>query len=255
MNADGSGVTQLTHGNSFADHPRMTADGRYVVYESRKGGNWEIRRIGIDGTGEVNLTRSRATDRFPAVSPNGRLVAFSSNRGTSGTHIWVMSVQGRVLKRVTVRRGNQFEPAWAPAGGRLAYVSGTLSAGTNIWTVLANGTGDRRLTAVRADEQLNPSWSPDARSIVYGDCLVSNTGACTLSVMPLGGSAVDISPLRTPLLDTFDGGYSRLWQPWQFGTGATNTEANGKLTTTLTADSTQAASTTTSKRTGATVAA
>ena len=76
MNADGSAVAQVTHDSAFADHPRMTADGRSIVYESRKGGNWEIRRIGIDGGGEVNLTRNRATERFPAVSPNGRLVAF-----------------------------------------------------------------------------------------------------------------------------------------------------------------------------------
>ena len=228
MNADGSAVTQLTHDSSFADHPRMTADGRYVVYESKKGGNWEIRRIGVDGSGEVDLTRNRASDRYPATSPNGRLVAFSSNRGTSGTHIWVMNIKGSALKQVTVRRGNQFEPAWAPAGGRLAYVSGTLSAGTNIWTVLANGKGNRRLTTLQSDEQLNPSWSPDGRSIVYENCTVSNTGGCTLSVMPLGGNPLDISPLRTPFLDTFDGGDGKLWQSFQNGTGATNTEANGQ---------------------------
>jgi Tol biopolymer transport system component len=239
MNADGSAVTQLTHDSSFADHPRMTADGRYVVYESKKGGNWEIRRIGVDGSGEVDLTSNHASDRYPATSPSGRLIAFSSNRGTSGTHIWVMNIKGSALKQVTVRKGNQFEPAWAPAGGRLAYVSGTLSTGTNIWTVLANGKGNRRLTTPQSDEQLNPSWSPDGRSIVYENCTVSNTGGCTLSVMPLGGNPLDISPLRTPFLDTFDGGDGRLWQTFQNGTGASNTEASGQLTTTLAADSVQ----------------
>ena len=182
MGADGSGVAQVTHDGSFADHPRFTADGRSIVYESKKGGNWEIRRIGADGGGEVNLTRNRASDRYPAVSPNGRLVAFASNRGTSGTHIWVMNIQGGALKQVTLRKGNQFNPTWAPAGGRLAYVSGTLAAGTNIRTVLANGKGDHALTALHADEQVNPSWSPDAHSIVYEDCQASNTTACTLSV-------------------------------------------------------------------------
>jgi len=237
MNADGSGVAQLTHDGSFADHPHMSADGRYVVFESKKGGNWEIRRIGSDGSGEVDLTRNRANDRFPAVSPNGRLVAFSSNRGSTGTHIWVSNIQGAALKQVTVRKGNQFDPAWAPAGGRLAYVSGTLSAGTNIRTVLANGKGDRQLTALHADEQVNPSWSPDAHSLVYENCLASNTVACTLSVLPLGGSPVDISALRAPFLDTFDGGEGRFWQQFQNGTGATTSEANGKITTTLAADS------------------
>lgn len=239
MNADGSGVVQVTHDGSFADHPRFTADGRSVVYESKKGGNWEIRRIGADGGGGVNLTRNHASDRYPAVSPNGRLVAFASNRGTTGTHIWVMSIQGSSLKQVTERKGNQFEPAWAPSGGRLAYTSGTLSAGTNIRTVLANGKGDRQLTALHSDEELSPSWSPDAHSIAYEDCVASNTIGCTLSVMPLGGSAVGISALRAPFLDTFDGGDARFWQQFLNGTGATNIEASGKLTTTFAADSAQ----------------
>ena len=200
MNADGSGVVQVTHDGAYADDPRFTADGHSVVYESKNGGNWEIRRVGVDGSGEVNLTRNRASDRYPAVSPNGRLVAFSSNRGSTGTHIWVMNIQGGALKQVTVRKGNQFEPAWAPSGGRLAYVSGTLRAGTNLWTVLANGKGDRALTALHADEQLNPSWSPDGHSIVYQDCGFESAAPCTLSVMPLQGKPVDISPLRAPYI-------------------------------------------------------
>jgi Tol biopolymer transport system component len=239
MNADGSGVAQVTQDGSFADHPRFTADGRTIVYEAKAGGNWEIRRIGADGGGEVNLTRNHASDRYPAVSPNGRLVAFASNRGGRGTHIWVMTIQGGALKQVTLRAGNQFDPTWAPAGGRLAYVSGSLATGTNIRTVLANGKGDHALTALHADDQVNPSWSPDARSIVYETCLIGNTIACTLWVMPLGGSAVGISSLRAPWLDTFDGGDGGFWQQFPNGTGATNIEASGKLTTMLAADSVQ----------------
>jgi hypothetical protein len=233
MGADGSGVAQVTHDGSFADHPRFTADGRTVVYESKKGGNWEIRRIGVDGGGEVNLTRNRASDRYPAVSANGRLVAFASNRGASGTHIWVMNVQGGALKQVTLRKGNQFNPTWAPAGGRLAYVSGTLAAGTNIRTVLANGKGDHPLTALHADEQVNPSWSPDGHSIAYENCLVGNTTACTLSVMPLGGSPVNISPLKAPLLDTFDTGHDGLGALLLDAGGAQTVESDGKVVVTI----------------------
>jgi hypothetical protein len=87
--------------------------------------------------------------------------------------------------------------------------------------------------------QVNVSWSPDGRSLVYQDCQVSNEIACTLSVMPLGGSAVGISSLRAPLLDTFDTGNGRFWQPIQSGTGASSSEAGGKLTTTIRADATQ----------------
>jgi TolB protein len=240
MNADGSGVVQLTHDASFADAPRFSADGRYIVYESRKGGNWEIRRIGTDGSGEVDLTRNRASDRYPATSPNGRLVAFASNRGSRGTHIWVMNIRAGAPRQVTLRQGNQIDPAWAPAGGRLAYVSGALTAGTNIRTVLANGKGDRPLTALDGDVQRTPSWAPDGHSIVFQQCaLGGGGGTCTLSTMPLGGTVVDISALRAPFVDTFDVGDGKLWQAFQEGTGAANTEVDGKLVTTVRADATQ----------------
>ena len=73
MNADGSGVVQVTRDGAYADDPRFTADGRFIVYESQVGGNWDIRRVGVDGSGEVDLTINPASDRYPAISPNGRL--------------------------------------------------------------------------------------------------------------------------------------------------------------------------------------
>jgi hypothetical protein len=103
--------------------------------------------------------------------------------------------------------------------------------------VLANGTGARRLTTQHDGAELNPSWSPDAHSIVYQDCSPGNLSGCTLSVQALGASPVDISQLRAPLLETFDTRNGDFWQSGGNGTGATNSEANGKLTTTLAADS------------------
>jgi hypothetical protein len=238
MNADGSGVTQVTHDAAYDDDPHFSADGRFIVYESKRGGNWEIRRINPDGSGELNLTKNRATDRSPTTSPNGRLVAFSSNRGNNGTHIWVMTIQGHALKQVTLGKGSQIEPAWAPSGGRIAYVSGTLSNGTNIWSVLASGKSARQLTRLPGGNELSPAWSPDARSIVFDQCPFGNA-ACTLSVQPLGGAASDISGLKAPLLDTFDGSDTQFWQSFPSGTGASNSEANDTLTTTLAANSAQ----------------
>ncbi len=159
MNADGSGVLRLTRDAAYADDPRFTADGRFIVYESRIGGNWEIRRIGVDGSGEVDLTHDRASDRSPTTSPNGRLVAFSSNRGTTGTHVWVMNIQGKALRRVTTAKGSQTEPSWAPVGGRLAYVAGVLDAGTSIWTSPASITlGANSATDRFVHQEVKIAW-------------------------------------------------------------------------------------------------
>ena len=106
LGRDGDLPDEFRRLGSDAAHPRlglcrpphMTSDGRYVVYESKKR-----RQLGdpphhARRCGEVDLTRNRASDRYPATSANGRLIAFSSNRGTTGTHIWVMNIEGSALK-------------------------------------------------------------------------------------------------------------------------------------------------------------
>jgi dipeptidyl aminopeptidase/acylaminoacyl peptidase len=239
MNADGSGVAQVTHDRSYDDDPRLTPDGQTVVYESKRGGNWEIRRIGIDGSREVDLTRNRASDRFPALSPNGRTVAFASSRGTSGVHVWAMRLQGSGVRRVTSGSGGQSQPAWAPSGGRLAYVVGTAGRLHAIWSVLASGRGLRRLTPPGAGDALDPAWSPDGRSIVYQRCPGGGLAGCGLSTLALGGQPVDISSLRAPFVDAFDGGSGQFWRSWSSGSGATIDEQNGRLEATVAADSVQ----------------
>jgi WD40-like Beta Propeller Repeat len=105
--------------------------------------------------------------------------------------------------------------------------------------VLANGKGLRRLTAANDRNELSPSWSPDGSSLVYQDCPAGTVASCDLMTMAIGSVPVDVSTLRAPFVDTFDGGDGRFWQVIQSGSGAVNTEESGQLVTTLAADSVQ----------------
>jgi Tol biopolymer transport system component len=238
MNADGSNVVQVTHDNAYADDPHFTGYDRAIVYESNKGGNWEIRRIGIDGSGEVDLTRNRAVDRYPATSSRGA-IAFTSDRGGSGPHLWVMRWNGTRPKQLTRQGGGQSQPAWDPSGTRLAFVAGSPAQATSVWSVLANGKGLSRLTPANVRDELSPSWSPDGSAIVFQDCPAGTATSCDLMTMAIGSAPVDVSTLRAPFVDTFDGGDGRFWQVIQFGSGAVNAEENGQLVTTLAAGSVQ----------------
>ena len=239
MNADGSNVVQVTHDHAYADDPRFTGYDKALVYESDRGGNWEIRRIGVDGSGEVDLTRNPANDRFPATSSRGT-IAFTSDRGGAGRHIWLMRWNGARPHELTRQRGSQSEPAWDPTGTRLAFVVGAPGQGSSIATVRANGTGLATLVAPAAGrDELSPAWSPDRSQIAYESCLAGTTSSCDVMTSGPGKAPFDVSTLRAPFVDTFDGGDSRFWQVIQFGTGAVNTEENGQLVTTLAADSVQ----------------
>jgi TolB protein len=84
MNADGSGLKQVTSlgGASFA--PFFTPDGTHILFSSNhhnpKGRDFELWLIGADGTGLERVTWNPTFDGFPMFSPDGARLVFASNR-------------------------------------------------------------------------------------------------------------------------------------------------------------------------------
>src|SRR5207247_8089948 len=71
MNADGSGVRNLT--SSPADDAIQTwsPDGSKIAFATNRDGNWEIYVVNANGSGARNLTNNPANDDSPAWSPHG----------------------------------------------------------------------------------------------------------------------------------------------------------------------------------------
>src|SRR5262249_32271424 len=83
-NADGSGVTRLTQGES----PVWSADGQRIVFYTRSGP--EIRVINADGSNERVLGRGT----WPSLSPDGTKIVFVSATGGPGGGIFMMNANG-----------------------------------------------------------------------------------------------------------------------------------------------------------------
>ena len=81
MNADGSGVTRLTHNPADDGYPAWSPDGRHIAFDSDRDGNREIYGMNGDGSGVTRLTDHGADDFTPAWSPDGLRIAFASERG------------------------------------------------------------------------------------------------------------------------------------------------------------------------------
>jgi TolB protein len=92
-NLDGSFPVQLTFDPSDTN-PAVSPDGKSLAFMSRRGGNWDIYRVGIDGTNLTQLTSDTANDGLPAWSPDGNTVAFLSDRDGIW-EIWAMTADGR----------------------------------------------------------------------------------------------------------------------------------------------------------------
>jgi TolB protein len=84
MNADGSGVRQVTRLGAASFAPFFHPDGRRIVFASNvgdpKGRNFDLYLVNDDGGGLERITTNDTFDGFPMFSPDGKTLVFASNR-------------------------------------------------------------------------------------------------------------------------------------------------------------------------------
>jgi Tol biopolymer transport system component len=219
INADGSGLTNLTHTPGFHDHHAWSPDGSRIAFirglESIVGGqrsiDYNIFVINIDGSGETRLTDDPQDDFSPVWAPDGSKLAFSrSFAGGSAPptgNIWIMNPDGSVqvnLTRFTEEGVSGGGPVWSPSGDRIAFTSGGPVSLTDILVVNANGSGVRNLTNTTALSEFGPAWSPDGSKIAFGETV---NNAFDISVMNPDGTG------RTNLTNNTADDVDWAWKP------------------------------------------
>lgn len=110
MNADASGLTQLTtDGNNGA--PAWSPDGSRIAFVSVRDGNTEIYVMNANGTNQVRLTSNSASEGSPRWSPDGRAIVFVGKRD-GNTEVYVMNADGTGQANVTNHSSIDVDPAW-----------------------------------------------------------------------------------------------------------------------------------------------
>src|SRR5262245_43688778 len=116
---------------------------------------------------EDMLAMQRVSD--PAVSPDGKWVAFAvrdtdydANRGRFD--IWLASIDGASVRRLTTHPENDTEPQWS-RDGKWIYFMSTRSGSAQVWRIGAAGGEAEQVTKLPLD--LNGyKLFPDGRRIV-----------------------------------------------------------------------------------------
>jgi len=175
MNADGSGVTQLTS-HPFDEYlPLFSPDGSRIVF-GRCHGICDIVVINADGSGE----RTILNDGFPgAWSPDGNRIVVAWDDG-----LYVINADGSGLVRVL---GPDFVTDWSPDGRQLMIVSNR-DGDYELYATPLDGSPVTKLTDNTADDNAGTGWSPDGSRIAFN----SNRGGAgqDVYVMNADGSGV-----------------------------------------------------------------
>src|SRR5260370_22310671 len=86
VNADGSGLTQLTSDAAYDDQAAFSPDGKQLVFVSTRGSGYaDIWTLDIATKRAKALTSWPGGDYRPAWSPDGKWIEFSSGRGITPT--------------------------------------------------------------------------------------------------------------------------------------------------------------------------
>jgi len=206
MNANGTGITQLTSNAADDQGPTWSADGTKIGFHSNVTGVYQIYTVNASTGGTPTALTTGADANFgPAWSPNGAKIAFTSTRDAGVLEIYVMNADGTGQTRLTTDAEWDYDPAWSPNGAKISFTHG--GAIPDIYAMNADGSSPVNLTATPSDPDASATWSPDGSRIVFrrdvagvGDIFVMNangTGQTNITNNPASDGLPDWQPLST----------------------------------------------------------
>jgi Tol biopolymer transport system component len=156
MDADGTNARQLTFdGPNY--NPTLLPDGKWVVYESVRGGNWALWKVSIEGGEPVRLTDKPS--RRPSVSPDGKLLACYYDGGIA----LLPAEGGTPIKTFKLPRYATFSQVvrWTPDGQALMF----RDVNQGVWRQAIAGGAPVHLTDFGPELIFNLAWSPDGKQL------------------------------------------------------------------------------------------
>jgi Tol biopolymer transport system component len=192
--------SRLTDEEGRESYPALSSDGQSVAYVRTVDGQTDIFLQALDkaegdfsNAEAVNLTEgSPDDDTQPAFSPDGRWIAFRSEREGGG--IWLMSSDGGGARRIA---DFGFNPAWSPDGREIAIATEGIvepimrKMDSEIWIVDVS-TGHRRELVRKADDGVQPSWSPSGARIAYWGLPPEGARRILWTIPAAGGERVKV---------------------------------------------------------------
>ncbi len=184
MNADGSGLQQLTDVPGQESMPAWSPDSARIAFVSGAGEQQQLYAINADGSNLQPLAGVAAPAFSPAWSPDGARIVYTSNAGGTD-QLYVMNADGSNPVQLTANSGHNWGAVWSPDGRQIAF-NGPGDDDLDIYVINADGNGQKRLTDTPAEEY-SPTWSPDGRQIAF---VAWRDGQADIYAMNADGSSV-----------------------------------------------------------------
>jgi TolB protein len=206
VNADGSGLTQVTSGNGFEFTPSWSPDGTHIAVLAAE----DAQPLGVSildvATGALTPVTANPYGLFdvePQYSPDGSQITFTRakkfDHGGGQTAVFVVNVDGSNLRQLTPWGMNAAESDWSPDGSKIAFNdSDDRFKSASIYVVNPDGTGLTKLTQDQDAGSFRPCWSPAGDKIVFTRVAFGPKGG-PFDLYTMNPDGTDVTPLtQTP---------------------------------------------------------
>ncbi len=156
INADGSGLQQITKSSAIDTEPTWSNDGQWIYFSSDRGGKPQIYKVSSSGGEPQRVTFEGAYNVSPRFSPDGKSLAMIRNDAGK----FRVALQDLASGQVQIlSEGSQDEsPSFAPNGRILLYATRTSGNGA-LAAVSADGRVKQTLNESGGDIR-EPAWGP-----------------------------------------------------------------------------------------------
>jgi TolB protein len=184
---DGSNPQRFTRHNSISLFPDWSSDGRWIAYTTYADKRPRIRMQHVSENRFATINKP-GLQAVPAWVP-GQFELAASLSFSGDQEIYLLTGNGKVIKRLTNSVGIDVEPTWAPDGKKLAFVS-RRSGNPQIYIYDTVSGRVQRLT-FEGRYNTQPSWSPKGDKIAYS--AMKNGVIDIFTINPEGGEPVQLT--------------------------------------------------------------
>lgn len=220
MQADGSGLTNITANPAYDGFPFWSPDGKQIAFESNRDGSRQVYLMDADGSNVTRLTQGEDWNGFiggsinTPWSPDGTKLIFAQGFTNSENHrLYVMDIATKNTTQLTKDAGQYHSPFWSPDGEHIAFISDKMQNSLPVFFQLyiVDSQGGQ-LTNITERIPEHPSasladyyWSPDGTFITF---ITAPQGGKFKSIVykaGLDGSLVQLASTNQQILDWWNG--------------------------------------------------
>ncbi len=173
-------------------YPQPSPDGRWIVFQSDRDGDFEIYLANRHGGQLRQLTQNSIWDRLPAWSPDGGWIIYSSDsRGDQTFDLYRMRPTGEEQQPLFSDGWRNSHARYSPGGNAVVFTAGQQVRDASTWELRLLDLGSRDSTLLTANDirDASPVFSPDGERILY---VTTIGGARALASMNLQSEDRDV---------------------------------------------------------------